>query len=116
MLLNPQRLNGFFPAAYHEDWLSIIDHIRLGEVAVSGILLIVVVSLATSGKSTPSSCTSTPPKVSTSAPAAKAAPAPTVTQPRRRPQRLRLPRRPPIPSSPVLWHQLGQHRLVHRAD
>ena len=36
MLLNPQRLNGFFPAVYHEDWLSIIDHIRLGEVAVSG--------------------------------------------------------------------------------
>jgi len=36
LLLNPQRLNGFFPAVYHEDWLSIINHLRLGEVAVSG--------------------------------------------------------------------------------
>jgi len=36
LLVNPQRLNGFFPAVYHEDWLSIINHLRLGEVAVSG--------------------------------------------------------------------------------
>lgn len=36
LLVNPQRLNGFFPAVYHEDWLCIIDHLRLGEVAVSG--------------------------------------------------------------------------------
>jgi hypothetical protein len=36
LLVNPQRLNGFFPAVYHEDWLCILDHLRLGEVAVSG--------------------------------------------------------------------------------
>lgn len=35
LLVNPQRLNGFFPAVYHEDWLCIINHLRLGEVAVS---------------------------------------------------------------------------------
>jgi hypothetical protein len=34
LLINPQRLNGFFPAVYHEDWLCILDHLRLGEVAV----------------------------------------------------------------------------------
>ncbi len=52
----------------------------VGGAFVTLIMLIVVVSVATSGKSTPSSSTSTPPKVSTSAPAAKAASAPTVTQ------------------------------------
>ncbi len=36
LLVNPQRLNGFFPAVYHEDWLCIINHLRLGQVAVSG--------------------------------------------------------------------------------
>ncbi len=36
LLVNPQRLNGFFPAVYHDDWLCILDHLRLGEVAVSG--------------------------------------------------------------------------------
>src|SRR5579872_4892350 len=36
LLINPQRLNGFFPAVYHEDWLCILDHLRLGEVAVRG--------------------------------------------------------------------------------
>jgi hypothetical protein len=36
LLVNPQRLNGFFPAVYHEDWLCILDHLRRGEVAVSG--------------------------------------------------------------------------------
>ena len=36
LLVDPQRLNGFFPAVYHEDWLCILDHLRLGEVAVSG--------------------------------------------------------------------------------
>ncbi len=36
LLVDPQRLNGFFPAVYHEDWLCIIDHLRRGQVAVSG--------------------------------------------------------------------------------
>jgi hypothetical protein len=36
LLINPQRLNGFFPAIYHEDWLCIINHLRLGEVAIGG--------------------------------------------------------------------------------
>lgn len=36
LLINPQRLNGFFPAVYHEDWLCILDHLRVGEVAVRG--------------------------------------------------------------------------------
>lgn len=36
LLVNPQRLNGFFPAIYHEDWLCIINHLRLGEVAIGG--------------------------------------------------------------------------------
>jgi hypothetical protein len=36
LLVNPQRLNGFFPAIYHEDWLCIINHLRVGEVAIGG--------------------------------------------------------------------------------
>ena len=36
LLVNPQRLNGFFPPVYHEDWLCIINHLRLGEVAIGG--------------------------------------------------------------------------------
>jgi len=36
LLVDPQRLNGFFPAVYHEDWLCILDHLRLNEVAVNG--------------------------------------------------------------------------------
>jgi hypothetical protein len=36
MLVNPQRMRGFFPPVYHEDWLCIMDHLRLGEVAVAG--------------------------------------------------------------------------------
>jgi hypothetical protein len=36
MLVNPQRVRGFFPPVYHEDWLCIIDHLRLGEVAIAG--------------------------------------------------------------------------------
>lgn len=36
LLVNPQRLSGFFPAVYHEDWLCVLDHLRQGEVAVSG--------------------------------------------------------------------------------
>lgn len=36
MLVNPQRMRGFFPPVYHEDWLCIMDHLRLGEVALAG--------------------------------------------------------------------------------
>jgi hypothetical protein len=36
LLVDPQRLNGFFPPIYHEDWLCIINHLRRGEVAVGG--------------------------------------------------------------------------------
>jgi len=36
LLVNPQRLNGFFAPVYHEDWLCIINHLRLGEVAIGG--------------------------------------------------------------------------------
>ncbi len=36
LLVNPQRLDGFFPPVYHEDWLCIINHLRRGEVAVGG--------------------------------------------------------------------------------
>ena len=36
LLVNPQRFNGFFPAVYHEDWLSLINHLKHGEVAVGG--------------------------------------------------------------------------------
>jgi hypothetical protein len=36
LLVNPQRLRGFFPPVYHEDWLCIINHLRLGEVAIGG--------------------------------------------------------------------------------
>lgn len=36
LLVDPQRLNGFFPAIYHEDWLCIIDHLQLGQVAIGG--------------------------------------------------------------------------------
>ena len=36
LLVNPQRLNGFFPAVYHEDWLCLISHLRCGEVAIGG--------------------------------------------------------------------------------
>jgi hypothetical protein len=38
LLINPQRLNGFFPAIYHEDWLCIIDHLMAGEVAIGGMV------------------------------------------------------------------------------
>jgi hypothetical protein len=34
LLVDPRRLQGFFPPVYHEDWLCVIDHLRLGEVAV----------------------------------------------------------------------------------
>ncbi len=36
MLINPQRMRGYFPPVYHEDWLFVIDHLRLGEVAIAG--------------------------------------------------------------------------------
>jgi hypothetical protein len=36
MLVDPQRLRGFFPPVYHEDWLCILDHLRYGEVAIAG--------------------------------------------------------------------------------
>ncbi len=36
LLVNPQLLNGFFPPIYHEDWLCIFNHLRLGEVAIGG--------------------------------------------------------------------------------
>lgn len=36
LLVNPQLLQGFFPPVYHEDWLCIIDHLKLGEVAIGG--------------------------------------------------------------------------------
>jgi hypothetical protein len=36
MLVDPQRLDGFFPPVYHEDWLCVINHLRRGEVAVGG--------------------------------------------------------------------------------
>jgi hypothetical protein len=38
LLIDPQRLNGFFPAIYHEDWLCIIDHLMAGEVAIGGMV------------------------------------------------------------------------------
>ncbi len=36
LLVDPQRLDGFFPPVYHEDWLCTINHLRRGEVAVAG--------------------------------------------------------------------------------
>ena len=36
MLVNPQRTRGFFPPVYHEDWLCVMDHLRLGEVVITG--------------------------------------------------------------------------------
>jgi hypothetical protein len=36
MLVDPQRLDGFFPPVYHEDWLCIINHLRRGEVTFGG--------------------------------------------------------------------------------
>ena len=36
LLVDPQRLHGFFPAVYHEDWLCLINNLRLGEVAIGG--------------------------------------------------------------------------------
>jgi hypothetical protein len=36
LLVNPQSMRGYFPAVYHEDWLCIMNHLRLGEVAIGG--------------------------------------------------------------------------------
>jgi hypothetical protein len=36
LLVNPQLLNGYFAPTYHEDWLCVINHLRVGEVAIGG--------------------------------------------------------------------------------
>ncbi len=36
LLVNPQSEQGFFPPIYHEDWLCVINRVRLGEVAIGG--------------------------------------------------------------------------------
>jgi len=36
LLVNPQRLDGYFAPIYHEDWLCVINHLRDGEVAIGG--------------------------------------------------------------------------------
>jgi hypothetical protein len=36
LLVNPQRLDGYFAPVYHEDWLCVINHLREGTVAIGG--------------------------------------------------------------------------------
>ena len=36
LLVDPQRLNGYFAPVYHEDLLCVLDHLREGEVAIGG--------------------------------------------------------------------------------
>jgi hypothetical protein len=36
LLVDPQRLNGYFAPVYHEDWLCVINHLRKGHVAIGG--------------------------------------------------------------------------------
>jgi hypothetical protein len=36
LLVDPQRLNGYFVPVYHEDWLCVITHLREGTVAIGG--------------------------------------------------------------------------------
>jgi hypothetical protein len=36
LLVNPQRLSGYFAPVYHEDWLCVINHLREGTVAIGG--------------------------------------------------------------------------------
>ena len=36
LLVNPQRLNGYFAPVYHEDWLCVINHLREDKVAIGG--------------------------------------------------------------------------------
>jgi hypothetical protein len=36
LLVDPQRLNGYFAPVYHEDWLCVINHLWEREVAIGG--------------------------------------------------------------------------------
>jgi hypothetical protein len=36
LLVDPQRLNGYFAPVYHEDWLCVINHLRKNHVAIGG--------------------------------------------------------------------------------
>jgi hypothetical protein len=36
LLVDPQRLNGFFPPVYHEDWFCSLNHICAGTASVGG--------------------------------------------------------------------------------
>jgi predicted nucleic acid-binding protein len=36
LLVDPQRLNGFFPSIYHEDWFCVLNHVCAGTVAIGG--------------------------------------------------------------------------------
>ena len=36
LLVNPQRLDGYFAPIYHEDWLCVLNHLREREVAIGG--------------------------------------------------------------------------------
>lgn len=36
LLVDPRRLNGFFPPIYHEDWFCVLNHVCAGTVAVGG--------------------------------------------------------------------------------
>ena len=36
LLINPQAMQGYFPPVYHEDWLCMMNHLRLGQVAIGG--------------------------------------------------------------------------------
>ncbi len=36
LLVDPQRLNGFFPPIYHEDWFCVLNHLCAGSAAVGG--------------------------------------------------------------------------------
>jgi hypothetical protein len=36
LLINPQRLSGYFAPVYHEDWLCVINHLWDHEVAIGG--------------------------------------------------------------------------------
>lgn len=36
LLVDPQRLNGYFAPVYHEDWLCAINHLKAGGVAIGG--------------------------------------------------------------------------------
>jgi hypothetical protein len=36
LLVNPQRIDGYFAPIYHEDWLCIINNLRVREIAIGG--------------------------------------------------------------------------------